>query len=468
MAEESCSVEAAARGYEVRGVETSAHAAQVANESLGHEVVTCSALEDAGLAAAEFDVCVCTDVIEHVRNPLDFLVHAHRVLKPGGVLLLVTPTIDSRMAAGSTAARTSSRWNTCTTSVARRFKMCWRVPAFADRARGQSQGCVIGLRASAFWPLSCARDQPGAGGLVPPDADGAASLSHRRLRPAASRSSAGEPVRHTLVSVIVPAYNECRTVRHVMERLLAKRLDGLDKEIIIVEGNSSDGTREAVLGYQGVPGVQIILTDQPRGKGHAVRQGLERATGDFILIQDADDEYDIDDYDALLEPLRRYHQAFVLGSRHKGHWRMRNLTERVALTAFINVGHVLLTGLFNLLYGQKLSDPWTMYKVFRRDCLHRMHLECSRFDFDVELVAKLVRRGFTPIEVPVSYRSRSFAEGKKIRVLRDPWGWIWACVKYRMASIDKQKVTGLGRPDQRTTGHLPHTKSRTPERVHIR
>jgi len=90
-----------------------------------------------------------------------------------------------------------------------------------------------------------------------------------------------------------------------------------------------------------------------------------------VLIQDADDEYDIDDYDALLEPLRLYQHAFVLGSRHKGHWRMRQFGGQKSLTAFMNVGHILLTEFFNALYGQSLSDPWTMYKVFRRDCLAR-------------------------------------------------------------------------------------------------
>src|SRR5204863_4056058 len=107
-----------------------------------------------------------------------------------------------------------------------------------------------------------------------------------------------------------------------------------------------------------------------------------------------------------------------------------------SMTIFMNSGHIFLTELFNLLYRQKLEDPWTMYKVFRRDCLHRVLLECNRFDFDVELVAKLVRRGFSPLEVPVRYHSRSFAEGKKVRVFRDPLTWIWACLKYRVASFD--------------------------------
>jgi glycosyltransferase involved in cell wall biosynthesis len=234
--------------------------------------------------------------------------------------------------------------------------------------------------------------------------------------------------------VIVPVYDEQRTVSAVVEALIAKKLEGLDKEIVIVEGNSTDGTRDAVLRYRDVAGVQVVLLDRNRGKGYAVREGLRRATGDIVLIQDADLEYDIADYDRLLAPLLGYRRAVVLGSRHSGGPEIHSFTNQPLLRAVFNLGHIFLTGLFNLLYRQRLRDPWTMYKVFRRDCIHRLKLECDRFDFDVELLAKLVRKGFTPLEIPVTYRSRSFKEGKKVRVFTDPWTWIWACLKYRLVS----------------------------------
>lgn len=378
-------LEAAANGYSVRHV-------------TGPE---CDTWDDTELLSASFDICICIDAVEHARDPVEFLAHLHRALKPGGVLVLITAVADSRPG-----------WF-------RRNRRVTKPP----QLHYFSRSAILNVLA-----------RTGFRGVEASD-NGRAITVICRADPARARP---------MLSVIVPAYNEGATIRGTLDRLIAKQVAGIDKEIIVVEGNSTDGTREAVLEYRGRPGIQVVLTDRPRGKGHAVRQGLERAEGDFVLIQDADDEYDIDDYDALLEPLRLYQQALVLGSRHKGHWRMRNFGGQASLTAFMNVGHILLTELFNALYGQRLSDPWTMYKVFRRDCLYHAHLECNRFDFDIELVAKLVRRGFTPLEIPVSYRSRSFAQGKKIRVLRDPWSWIWACLKYRFAALDERRSTTRG------------------------
>lgn len=435
-------MEAVARGYSVRGLDMSPHAVRMANDCLGRELVACATPEQAGLPAAEFDVCVCVDMIEHTRDPLTFLAQVHRVLKPGGVLLLVTPTIDSWMArwlkrhwfefkiehlyyfsratvqnvlarTGFRSVEVSGNHKVLTLDYLYRHFMRYRVPGLSTALEALSRVTPRPLRHHLFKM---------------------ATSSITVLARAEVVSS--RPV----VSVIVPAYNEYRYVSQVMDRLIAKQLTEMDKEIIVVEGNSSDGTREAVLNYQGTPGVEIVLLDRAQGKGHAVRHGLARATGDFVLIQDADLEYDIDDYEALLEPLRTYRQAFVLGSRHSGNWQIRKFAQRSLMAMMLNLGHWLFTTLFNWLYGQKLSDPWTMYKVFRRDCLHRMRLECNRFDFDHELVAKLVRRGFSPIEIPVNYRSRSFAEGKKIRIFHDPPTWLWACVKYRIMSPDKPRA----------------------------
>lgn len=347
------------------------------------------------LPAAAFEVCRCTDVIDRVRQPVALLNDLHRALKPGGMLVLASATVDS-------------------TSAPSRPRRLAGTPSGALHYFSQSTLLNVLARAG-FREIELTAD--GTGRVT------ATGRAHPK-RP--------QPV----LSIIVPAYNEGKTIRAVLDRLIGKRLEGLDKEIIVVESNSTDGTREAVTAFRGVPGVQVILADRPRGKGHAVRQGLACATGDFVLIQDADDEYDINDYDALLDPLRRFRRAFVLGTRHKGHWRIRNFGASGSVTAYMNLGHIFLTEFFNLLYGQSLSDPWTMYKVFRRDCLHRVQFECNRFDFDVELVAKLVRRGFSPLEIPVHYHSRTFSQGKKIRVLRDPITWIWACVKYRFASLD--------------------------------
>lgn len=239
------------------------------------------------------------------------------------------------------------------------------------------------------------------------------------------------------LSVIVPAYNEAETFAKTMELVLAKEIEGVDIEVIVVESNSTDGTREQAQTYGERARVTVVLEDRPRGKGHAVRRGLQSATGDFVLIQDADLEYDVDDYEALLEPLRRYRADFVLGrrvSRHRG-WGLRHFGRRDPLSLLMNVGHLLFLGLFDAVYGVRLHDPFTMYKVFRRDCIEGMLLESDRFDFDWELTAKLIRAGYHPVEVPVSYQSRSFSEGKKIRLLRDPLSWVRACVRYRFSRI---------------------------------
>ncbi len=238
-------------------------------------------------------------------------------------------------------------------------------------------------------------------------------------------------------SIVVPVYNEKETFPELMRRLLNKRLDhlGLEREIVLVESNSTDGTREQVAAFATTPGVKIVWQDRPRGKGHAVRAGFAVATGDVVLIQDADLEYDVDDYDVLLEPLLHDQAAFVLGSRHSGRLSMRRFTDQRALGAACDVAHVLFTAVINILYGQRMKDPFTMFKVFRRDCLYGLAFECDRFDFDHELLIKLVLKGYRPLEIPVNYSSRSFKQGKKIRFFRDPPGWIAADLKYRLRPL---------------------------------
>jgi glycosyltransferase involved in cell wall biosynthesis len=240
----------------------------------------------------------------------------------------------------------------------------------------------------------------------------------------------------------MPVFNERRTFVETMEAVLAKELPGVDKEVIVVESNSTDGTRELVLSYQGRPGVKIELEAGPRGKGHAVRRGLALATGDAILIQDADLEYDVNDYDSLLAPLLGWERAFVLGSRHTGGWKIRKFADQVGTATAMNVGHLLFGTALNVLYLQRLRDPFTMFKVFRRDCLHGLQFECNRFDFDFELVIKLIRKGYSPLELPVNYTSRSFAEGKKVSMLRDPLTWIRALVRYRFVRLRPRRLSG--------------------------
>lgn len=238
------------------------------------------------------------------------------------------------------------------------------------------------------------------------------------------------------LSVIVPAFNERATITPALDAITAKRIAGWEIEVIIIESNSTDGTREIVRGYAGRPGVKVLFEDKPRGKGHAVRFGLTHATGNVILIQDADLEYDLADYEALLVPLQAGTHDFVLGSRHGGsRWFIREFQEQVLHAFVLNAGHWFFTALIDVSLGLTLRDPFTMYKVFRAECLNGLTLEANRFDFDWELLIKLVRKGYRPVEIPVRYNSRSFKEGKKVSMFRDPPNWIWAWAKYRFQRL---------------------------------
>jgi glycosyltransferase involved in cell wall biosynthesis len=236
---------------------------------------------------------------------------------------------------------------------------------------------------------------------------------------------------------VVPVFNERATVTTALDALTAKRIPGWAIEIIIVESNSTDGSRDLVLGYRQHPGVKIILEEKPRGKGHAVRTGLAQLTGDVVLIQDADLEYDLADYEKLLAPFTANTHAFVLGSRHSpNQWSIRQFSGQFFQAFLLNSAHWFFTAMIDVSLGLSLRDPFTMYKVFRRECLAGLVFRCNRFDFDWELLIKLVRKGYRPVELPVNYRSRSFKEGKKIRMFYDPLTWFVAWARARFGPLD--------------------------------
>lgn len=240
------------------------------------------------------------------------------------------------------------------------------------------------------------------------------------------------PVR---LSVVMPVYNERETVASVIEDVLGVELDGVDLELVIVESNSTDGSRDIVRKFEDDPRVEVVLQDVARGKGAAVRAGFEQVTGDIVLIQDGDREYEVADYPNLLAPIQAGDADFVLGSRHVEGQPLREMPGSRALNTVINVAHHVLLAMFNLTYRTHLRDPFTMYKVFRRECIDGVEFVSDRFDFDWEIVAKLKRLGYEPWEVPVSYQARSFAGGKKVRFFRDPPTWVAACIRFRFSRI---------------------------------
>ncbi|HET9038145.1 MAG TPA: glycosyltransferase [Myxococcaceae bacterium] len=231
---------------------------------------------------------------------------------------------------------------------------------------------------------------------------------------------AGEAAAREKLSIVMPVYNEARYAAEVIDAVLAKPLK-IERELIIVESNSTDGTRAIVQSYQGRPGVRVVLEDRPRGKGHAVRTGLAQVTGTIVLIQDADFEYDIEDYDALLEPLLQHEASFVLGSRSLGldDWKVRRYDTAPVRGLLLNFAQLVFARTYSALYQQRVTDVNTMFKVFRAECLDGLDLKSNGFELDIELACKLARNGHSPMEVPVNYVARGFAEGKKIRFWRD-------------------------------------------------
>jgi glycosyltransferase involved in cell wall biosynthesis len=237
----------------------------------------------------------------------------------------------------------------------------------------------------------------------------------------------------------MPVYNEAETVEQAIKRVLALEIPGVTIELVIVESNSTDDSRDIVSAYRHAPHVKLVLQDQARGKGNAVREGFAHATGSIILIQDADLEYSVDDYPALIAPILEHRVDFTLGSRHVRGKPMRIMADSRFRAWIVNGAHWVFLGLFNVTYGTHLRDPFTMYKVFRAECIDGVELVSDRFDFDWELVAKLVRLGYRPLEVPVTYNARTFGEGKKVRFFRDPPTWVWACLRFRFCRIRRRE-----------------------------
>jgi 2-polyprenyl-3-methyl-5-hydroxy-6-metoxy-1,4-benzoquinol methylase len=437
-------VEAERAGWEAVGVEYSSAACEAARSRLQRGKVYCGQLSDTGLDSEHFDLCVIADVIEHVRNPIAFLEEIHRLLKPGAALAVYTPSLDSW-----SARLMGQKWMEFKTEHLTYFDRKTIQTALFKTGFHQviiERGWKI-LSFDYIWqhferyPVQPATAfLRGLAKLLP------AKLKQSHWRIVASGMTAltrktTAPTR-PLLSIIIPAYNESATFAPLVEAVLRKKCLGVDTEIIIVESNSTDGTRELALRCQNHPRVKLILEDKARGKGHAVRTGLKAAVGNYILIQDADLEYDLEDYDALLEPLLAGRESFVLGSRHGGKniLKMRAFAGQPELSLLLNCGHWFFTTLVNLLFWQRLRDPFTMFKVFRRDCLYGLEFECNRFDFDYELLIKLIRKGYRPVELPVNYRSRPFKAGKKVRLFRDPITWLYILLRLRLTRVDPMRT----------------------------
>ncbi len=227
------------------------------------------------------------------------------------------------------------------------------------------------------------------------------------------------------LTILLPAYNEVQTIRQILGQVDAADAAGLEKELIVVDDGSTDGTRAILESLDGLSTpVHVLFHPRNMGKGAALRTGLGHATGDVILIQDADLEYDPREYPELLLPILTGRAAVVYGSRLRGGKPVRDFS---LLYLWGNRG---LTLAANLLYGSALTDMETCYKVFRADVLRGLRIEASGFEFEPEVTAKVLKRGHKIVEVPISYFGRSKLEGKKLS-WRDGLRTLWTLVKYR-------------------------------------
>lgn len=234
------------------------------------------------------------------------------------------------------------------------------------------------------------------------------------------------------LSIIIPAYNEEKTIEAILDRVLEVQLtDDMEKELIIVDDHSSDGTAAFIQAYSEKHpdgGIRFFRHDRNSGKGAALRTGIEHATGDFVVIQDADLEYDPNEYNLLLQPLLDGHADVVYGSRYAG-----GKAHRI-LFFWHSFGNKFLTALSNALTNLNLSDMETCYKMFRRELIQRVQLKENRFGFEPEVTAKISRIPNVRIyEVGISYYGRTFDEGKKIG-WKDGFRAIYCILKYNLFS----------------------------------
>jgi glycosyltransferase involved in cell wall biosynthesis len=254
------------------------------------------------------------------------------------------------------------------------------------------------------------------------------------------QSRAGVPAASMKVSIVIPAYNEIAFIEEVLLRVQAV---DLDKEILVIDDGSTDGTRQLLQGFDkhqsdgrrevtvrdghsilSLENVRFIFQDRNRGKGAALRRGFEAASGDVILVQDADLEYNPQDYKKLLEPIFDGRADVVYGSRFLGGPQRVHYFWHYA-------GNKFLTLLSDMLTNLKLTDMETCYKVFRREVLRNVKLESDRFGFEPECTAKIAKGNWRVYEVPISYSGRTYAEGKKI-TWRDGLSTLWYILRYNL------------------------------------
>lgn len=223
----------------------------------------------------------------------------------------------------------------------------------------------------------------------------------------------------TKLSIIIPTYNERNTILEIINKVEKVDIGKIKKEIIIIDDCSKDGTRELL---KRIKNHKIFYHEKNKGKGSAIKTGLKHSTGDLILIQDADLEYDPNDYPNLIRPIIEGKTKVVYGSRflkkHKARYRI------------YYIGNIILSLITRTFYLRKITDMETCYKVFKKEVIKNIKLKAERFDFEPEITVKIIKKGYKIIEVPIWYKCRAFKEGKKI-TWKDGLKAAWCLIKYR-------------------------------------
>jgi glycosyltransferase involved in cell wall biosynthesis len=227
------------------------------------------------------------------------------------------------------------------------------------------------------------------------------------------------------LTVLIPVYNEERTIDELLRRVVAGPYP--DKEVIVIDDGSADATPQLLAAWAERPGFRLLRHSNNRGKGAAVRTGLDQARGEVTIIQDADLEYAPADYPLLVEPIRRKEAEAIFGSRYLAP------TRELPWNKF-RLGVMLFNGMVRVLYGQRLTDEATCYKAVRTTLFKALDLQAARFEMCPEITAKLCRLGVSIVEVPISYRPRGVGDGKKIG-WRDGVHAVWTLLKWRVSSF---------------------------------
>jgi glycosyltransferase involved in cell wall biosynthesis len=235
------------------------------------------------------------------------------------------------------------------------------------------------------------------------------------------------------MSVIIAAYNEEATIEEIIIRVRKVLVPDIEKEIVVVDDGSKDKTREIL---KKIEGIRVFFHERNLGKGGALKPGIANATGDVIILQDADLEYSPEDYPALIIPILNDKVDLVLGSRFHS-YGPRFFTKNGDPFFSHYIGNKMIIGLTNFLYGQKITDYEGCYKAFTRDLARQVAVTSNGFEFDNELVCKSLRLGYKIAEIPIHYHPRLYAEGKKIK-WTDGIRMLWAIIKWRVLPVRKK------------------------------